>query len=53
MGLFGQIGEAMKMRSEMKRIQNEIQKISVTYENGGISVTVKGDMSIASIVMKP
>ena len=45
MGLFGQIGEAMKMRSEMKRIQNEIQKISVTYENG--------DMSIASIVMKP
>ena len=53
MGLFGQIGEAMKMRSEMKRIQNEIQKISVTYENGGISVTVKGDMSIASIVIKP
>lgn len=53
MGLFGQIGEAMKMRAEAKRIQNEIQKIAVTYENGGITVTARGDMSIESIVMAP
>lgn len=53
MGLFGQLGEAMKMRSEAKRIQNEIQKISVTYENGGIAVTARGDMTIESIAMAP
>ena len=53
MGLFGQIGEAMKMRSEAKRIQNEIQKISVSYSNGGITVTAKGDLSIASIEFAP
>ncbi len=53
MGLFGQIGEAMKMRSEAKRIQNEIQKITVTYANGGITVTAKGDLSISSIEFAP
>ncbi len=53
MGLFGQIGEAMKMRSEAKRIQNEIQKISATYTNGGITCVAKGDMSIESITCEP
>jgi DNA-binding protein YbaB len=49
MGMFDQIKEAMRMRSEAKRIQNEIQKISVTHSNGGITVTAKGDMTISSI----
>ncbi len=49
MGMFGQIGEAMRMRSEAKRIEKEIQKISVTYENAGIIVVAKGDMTIESI----
>jgi len=53
MGMFDQIKEAMKMRSEAKRIQNEIQKISVTHSNGGISVTARGDMTIASIEFAP
>ncbi len=53
MGLFGQIGEAMKMRAEAKRIQNEIQKISVSYSNGGITATAKGDMSISAITFAP
>lgn len=53
MGMFDQIKEAMKMRSEAKRIQNEIQKISVTHSNGGITVTAKGDMTISSISFTP
>jgi len=53
MGMFDQIKEAMKMRSEAKRIQNEIQKISVSHTNGGITVVAKGDMSISSISFAP
>lgn len=53
MGMFDQIKDAMKMRSEAKRIQNEIQKISVEYSNGGITVVAKGDMSIASMSFAP
>lgn len=53
MGMFGQIKEAMKMRSDMKRIQNEIQKITAEYTNAGITVVARGDMTIASISMAP
>ena len=47
------IREAMKMRSEAKRIEAEIKKISVEYSNGGITVVAKGDMSIGSISIAP
>lgn len=53
MGMLGQLKDAMKMRSEAKRIQNEIQKITAEYSNGGITVTARGDMTITSIVMAP
>ena len=53
MGIFDQVRDAMKMRSEAKRIEAEIKKISVEYSNGGITVVAKGDMSIASITIAP
>ena len=53
MGMFDNIKQAMQMRSEAKRIQNEIQKISVTYSNGGITCVAKGDMTIASLSFTP
>ncbi len=53
MSMFDQIKDAMKMRSEAKRIQNEIQKITAEYSNGGITVVAKGDMTISSITMAP
>lgn len=53
MGMLGQLKDAMKMRSEAKRIQNEIQKITAEYSNGGITVTARGDMTITSIVIAP
>ena len=53
MGMFDQIKEAMKMRSEAKRIQSEMQKITVSHTNGGITVVAKGDMTISSISFAP
>ena len=53
MGIFDQVRDAMKMRSEAKRIEAEIKKISVEYSNGGITVVAKGDMSIANITIAP
>jgi DNA-binding YbaB/EbfC family protein len=53
MGIFDQVKQAMQMRSEAKRIQQEIEKISVDYSNGGITVTAKGDFTIAKISISP
>lgn len=53
MGMLGQLKDAMKMRAEAKRIQNEIQKISAEYSNGGITVAARGDMTISRIVIAP
>jgi len=49
MGFFDQVKQAMQMRSQAKRIQAEIEKIKVPYENGGIKAVVNGDMTLASI----
>ncbi|MGN0853411.1 MAG: YbaB/EbfC family nucleoid-associated protein [Kiritimatiellia bacterium] len=53
MGLFDQMKQAMQMRSEAKRIQAEIEKISVDYSNGGITVTARGDFTISAIKIAP
>ena len=53
MGMFDQIKEAMQMRSDAKRIQNEIQKIKAEYSNGGITVVAKGDMTIDRVAISP
>lgn len=53
MGMLGQLKDAMKMRAEAKRIQNEIQKITAEYSNGGITVAVRGDMTISRITIAP
>ena len=53
MGMFDQVREAMKMRSEAKRIEAEIKKITAEYSNGGITVVAKGDMSIDKIAITP
>lgn len=53
MGMLGQIKEAMKMRSEAKRIESEIKKITTEYSNGGITVVARGDMTIEKIAISP
>ena len=49
MGIFDQVKQAMQMRSEAKKIQQEIEGITAEYSNGGISVTARGDMTVTSI----
>ena len=49
MGIMDQMREAMKMRSESKKIEAAIKKVSAEYSNGGITVVAKGDMSIEKI----
>jgi len=53
MGMFDQFKDAMKMRSEAKRIEAEVKKISVEYANGGITVVARGDMTIEKIAITP
>lgn len=53
MGMFDQIKDAMQMRSEAKRIETEVKKISAEYTNGGITVVAKGDMTIEKISILP
>jgi len=53
MGIFDQVKQAMQMRSEAKRIQSEIEKITFEYANGGISATARGDFTISSIKIAP
>jgi DNA-binding protein YbaB len=53
MGMFDQIKDAMQMRSEAKRIETEVKKISAEYTNGGITVVAKGDMTIERISILP
>ncbi len=53
MGMFDQIKGAMQMRSEAKRIEAEVKKISAEYTNGGITVVAKGDMTIEKISILP
>jgi DNA-binding YbaB/EbfC family protein len=49
MGMMDQVKQAMQMRKETKRIQNEIEKITCEYSNGGITVVARGDFTIVSI----
>ncbi len=53
MGMFDQMKEAMKMRSEAKKIEAAVKAISTEYSNGGITVVAKGDMTIEKIAMSP
>lgn len=53
MGMFDQMKQAMQMRSEAKRIEAEIKKITAEYSNGGITVVAKGDMTIEKIAVTP
>ena len=51
--LFEQAKQLMQMRREAKRLQAEIEKITATYSNGGISATVRGDFQLTSLTIAP
>jgi hypothetical protein len=51
--VFQMAKQAMEMRSQMKKIQKELEAQITDYENAGVKVTVRGDMSIVSITIEP
>ena len=53
MGMFDNIKEAMAARGQAKKMEAMIAKITATYENGGITVVAKGDMTIDKIAVAP
>lgn len=53
MGLLDQAKQILQMRKEAKRLQNEMERIQATYENGGISVTFRGDFKLTSLTINP
>jgi DNA-binding protein YbaB len=50
--MFEQIKQLTQMRREAKRVQSEINKITSTYTNGGITVSAKGDVEITGITIE-
>ena len=53
MGLLDQLKDTIKARSESKKIEAALKKITAEYSNGGITVTAKGDLTIEKIEMAP
>ncbi len=51
--VFEQAKQLMQMRREAKRLQAEIEKISATYANGGVSATFRGDFSLTDLTISP
>ena len=51
--IFDQAKQIMQMRREAKRIRSEIEKITATYSNGGITATFRGDFSLTSLSIEP
>ena len=47
------IKQASQMRKEMKRIQDELEKHTVEYSNGGVTIVARGDMAIQSVAIDP
>ncbi len=50
---FQQAKQAMELRSQMKKIQKELESQIVEYENAGVVAAARGDMTLASIRIDP
>ena len=50
--IFEQAKQALQMRKEAKRLQGEIERITSTYANGGISATMRGDFTLTNLTIE-
>lgn len=51
--MMSMLKQASSMKKEMKRIQKDLESKTVAYENGGVKVVARGDMTIVSIEISP
>lgn len=45
--------DTMKQVSEMKKMQKQIESLTEEYSNGGITVSVRGDLTVSGIKITP
>ncbi len=48
---FEQAKKALEMRNKMKKLQKELEETVKDYENGGVKVSARGDISIAAVAI--
>ncbi len=51
--MFQQAKQLMEMRSQMKKVQKELESVTEEYENSGVKVTARGDMTVVSVKINP
>ena len=49
--MFQMAKQALEMRSQMKKIQKQLEAQTAEYENAGVKVVVSGDMQVVSVSM--
>ncbi|HAS82726.1 MAG TPA: nucleoid-associated protein, YbaB/EbfC family [Verrucomicrobia bacterium] len=54
-GMIQQMKQAMDLRSKMKKMQKELEKhvVEIKSNNGKITVSVRGDMTVKDIIFEP
>ncbi len=51
--VFQMAKQAMEMRSQMKRMQKDLEAQTAEFENAGVKVVVRGDMTLAALSISP
>jgi len=54
-GMLQQMKQAMELRSKMKKMQSQLEKqvVEIKSNNGKITVSVRGDMTVKDIIFDP
>lgn len=49
--MFQMAKQALEMRSQVKKLQKQLEAQTAEYENAGVKVVVSGDMQVVSVSM--
>lgn len=49
--MFKMAKQALEMRSQVKRIQKQLEEQTYEYENAGVKIVVSGDLQVVSVSM--
>lgn len=51
--IFQQAKQAMDLRNKMKKVQKDLENQITDYDNAGVKISVRGDLTLASISISP
>ena len=49
--MFQMAKQALEMRTQVKKLQKQLETMTSEYENAGVKVVVSGDMQVVSVTM--